>query len=225
MSKRRSDAFLAVVRVLGPAGSGASSGLFRWISVAQSATHAVGLSLWVVILEVSGALWERNKHRVSSYLTQPKFETCLTSDTRTHPGDLASRQSAWPCTTITSLTGPWRTAHAERYMAMSYCCNIFGPVMGSEGGWWWAAAGGGRSYVVVPIRRKRRSSKASHRLTSRTHHKFISQSKITVRTLMFLVPSIVCFERSPTQPTATAAPHGRPASISRKIRRARHVAI
>ena len=39
---------LAVVRVLGPAGLRAPSGHFRWISVARSATSAVGLSLWVV---------------------------------------------------------------------------------------------------------------------------------------------------------------------------------
>ena len=47
---------LAVVRVLGPAGSGAPSGLFSVDSVAQSATSAVGVSLWV-IPEVYGALW------------------------------------------------------------------------------------------------------------------------------------------------------------------------
>ena len=39
---------LAVVRVLGPACSGAPFGLFRWISVAHSTTSAVGVSFGVV---------------------------------------------------------------------------------------------------------------------------------------------------------------------------------
>ena len=39
---------LAVVRVLGPACSGAPLGLFRWISVALRSTSAVGVSFWVV---------------------------------------------------------------------------------------------------------------------------------------------------------------------------------
>ena len=63
--------YLAVVRVLGPAGSGAPSGLFRWISVARSAIPAVG-----VLLGDTGGLGrfvvETKKPR---FLFGAKFET------------------------------------------------------------------------------------------------------------------------------------------------------